>query len=60
VAPVHKVADEVRMTIIFTSFGLKERNEPVVISNKLTNNCVSLVTTDLRLDVARRPCVGPR
>jgi hypothetical protein len=61
VALAHKEADEIRIAIFFfKSFGVKNTNELVVTSNKLTNTSVGLVTSGLEPDVARGPPVTPR
>jgi hypothetical protein len=52
VALVRKAADEIRITIFFTSFGAEKINE-LVASNKLTNNFAALVTSGQGPDVAR-------
>jgi hypothetical protein len=44
---VRKAADDIRITIFFTSFGIKKTNVLVVTSNKLTNNFAHLVTSGL-------------
>jgi hypothetical protein len=56
VALIRKAADGTGV-MIFKSFGMKETNDLVVTSNKLTNNFVSLVTSCLSPDVARGPPV---
>jgi hypothetical protein len=59
VALVCKAADEIRITILFKSFGFKKINELVVTSNKLTNNFAGLVKSGLGPGVVRGPPVGP-
>jgi hypothetical protein len=53
-ALIRKAADEIRITISFKSFGMKEINELVVTSKKLTNNRAGLFTSGLGPDVAPR------
>jgi hypothetical protein len=57
-ALVRKAADEIRITILFKTLGVKKVNLLVVTGKKLTNNFVDLVTSGLGPDVARRPPVG--
>jgi hypothetical protein len=58
VSLVRKVADEIRITIFFKSFGVKKINELVVTNKKVTDNYVGLVTSGLGQDVAYGPPVG--
>jgi hypothetical protein len=59
-ALVRKAANEIRITIVCNSFGVKKINELVLSSNKLTNNFTSLVTSGLGPDVALGSPVGLR
>jgi hypothetical protein len=44
---VRKAADKTRNTLVFKFFGVRKINEPVVTSNKLTNNLAGLVISGL-------------
>jgi hypothetical protein len=55
-----EAADELRTTIFFQFFGVKEIYELVATSKRLKNNFAGLVTSGLVLDIARGPLVEPR
>jgi hypothetical protein len=55
---VRKAADEIRITILLKSFGVKKINKLVVTGNRLTYDFAGLVTSGLGPDVTRGPPVG--
>jgi hypothetical protein len=55
VALVREAADEIGVTIILKSVGVKKLNELAVTSNNLTNNFSGLIASCTGPDMARRP-----
>jgi hypothetical protein len=58
VALVHKTADKIK-AIFFHIPQSIEKREFVVMSKKLTNNFMGLVTNGCGLDVTLEPSLGP-